>query len=126
MVKRYISFIALCVVILLIAVVLSMPVKVEVHSVGEKPPFLFALLLLITLLVTAVLATYASYFAWFKEIKARSNIKNTIEQLANRYGYFRFLVITNVTFLFWFIRFTSPISALFSFGLFLLILFSAF
>jgi ABC-type proline/glycine betaine transport system permease subunit len=67
LVKRNVSFFAFCVLILLIAVIFSVPIKVEVHSVGGKPPFVF-----------------------------------------------------------WFIRIISPIVAMLLFGLFLLVLFSAF
>ncbi len=42
LIKRYVSFFAFCAGTLLIGVVLSVSMKVEVHSVGEKPPFLFA------------------------------------------------------------------------------------
>src|SRR6185436_1361128 len=119
MVKRYISFFAICVVILLIGVIFSVPVRVEIHSVGEKPPFLFALLLSITLLATAMAGFYISYLYWFQETKSRANLKTSIEKLANRSFLFR-LSIYNPTFLFWYIRFASPIIAFMLFGLFLL------
>jgi len=125
MVKRYISFFAICVGILLIGVIFSVPVRVEIHSVGEKPPFLFALLLSITLLATAMAGFYISYLYWFQETKSRANLKTSIEKLANRSFLFR-LSIYNPTFLFWYIRFASPIIAFMLFGLFLLVFFSAF
>jgi len=125
LIKRYVSFFAFCAVILLIGVVLSVPIKVEVHSVGEKPPFLFALFFAISLLATAIGAAYLSYLYWFQGVKVRTNLEATIEKLANRFFIFR-LPIYNPTFLFWFIRAFVPITALMLLGLFLLVLFSAF
>ncbi len=125
LIKRYVSCFAFCAVILLISVVFSIPIKIEVHSVGEKPPFLFALFFAISLLATAIGATYLSYLYWFQGIKARTNLEATIERLAKRFFIFR-LPIYNPTFLFWFIRVFVPITALILFGLFLLVLFSAF
>ena len=125
LVKRYVSFFAFCAVILLIGVFLSVPIKVEVHSVGEKPPFLFALFFTISLLATAIGAAYLSYLYWFQGIKARTNLEATIERLANRFFIFR-LPIYNPTFLFWFIRLTIPVAALLLLWLFLLVMFSAF
>ena len=125
LVKRYVSFFAFCAVILLIGVFLSVPIKVEVHSVGEKPPFLFALFFTISLLATAIGGPYLSYLYWFQGIKARTNLEATIERLANRFFIFR-LPIYNPTFLFWFIRLTIPVAALLLLWLFLLVMFSAF
>lgn len=125
LIKRYISFFAFCAGILLIGVVLSIPMKVEVHSVGEKPPFLFALFFSILLLASAIGSIYLSYLYWFQGIKARKNLAITIEQLAVRSFIFR-LPIYNPAFLFWFIRFTIPVVAILVSGLFLLTVFSAF
>jgi tryptophan-rich sensory protein len=88
LVKRYVSFFAFCVVILLIGVIFSVPIKVEVHSVDEKPPFIFALLFSIMLLATAIGMAYSTYLGWFQEAKARSNVKRTIEELAKRFLFF--------------------------------------
>jgi hypothetical protein len=123
--KRYVSFFAFCIAALLIGFVFSVPVKVDVHSVGEKPPFLFALFLAIFLLAMAIGATYLSYLSWFQGAKARTNLTASIEQFANRFVIFR-LPIYNPAFLFWFIRVFIPIVALLLFGLFLLVVFSAF
>jgi phosphoglycerol transferase MdoB-like AlkP superfamily enzyme len=72
LVKRYVSFFAFCVIILLIGVIASIPIKVEVHSVGEKPPFLFALLFSVLSLATAIGAAYLSYLYWFQGEKTRT------------------------------------------------------
>jgi len=125
LIKRYVSFFAFCVGILLIGVVLSTPMKVEVHSVGEKPPFLFALFFSILLLVSAIGATYISYLAWFQGEKARINLTTTIEKLVHRFIFFR-LPIYNPIFLFWLIRLVTPVVAFLLFGVFLLVIFSAF
>lgn len=106
-------------------VVLSIPMNVEIHSIGEKPPFLFALFFSILLLVSAMGAIYLSYLYWFQGIKARKNLTTAIEQLAIRSFIFR-LPIYNPSFLFWFIRFTIPVVAILVSGLFLLTVFSAF
>jgi hypothetical protein len=123
--KRYVAFFVFCIAMLLICVVLSVRAKVEVHSVGEKPPFLFALLFSVLLLAVAIGAVYLSYLSWFQSVKARKNLVTSMERLANRSFIFR-LPIYNPAFLFWFIRFTVPVVALILFGLFLLVLFSAF
>jgi hypothetical protein len=125
LIKRYVSFFAVCAGILLIGVVLSIPMKVEVHSVGEKPPFLFALFFLVVSLASAIGGFYVSYLYWFQETKSRTNLKTLTDRLANRFFLFR-LPIYNPKFLFWYIRLTFPILALFLSGLFLLVLFSAF
>ena len=125
MVKRYISFIVFCVPILLILVIFSIPAKVEIRSVGQKPPFLFALFLSIILLALAIIGFYGSYLCWFQGKKSRANIKTSIEKLANRFVLFR-LPIYNPTFLFWYIRITFPIIALLLLGFFFLVLFTAF
>jgi len=125
LVKRYVSFFTLCVVILLIGVAFSVPIKVEVHSVGEKPPFLFALFFSVILLASAIGGFYGSYLYWFQGTKSRANLNSSIERLANRSFLFR-LPIYNPKFLFWYIRLTLPILALFLFGLFLLVSLSAF
>jgi hypothetical protein len=124
-VKRYVSFFAFCVIILLIGILFSIPAKVEIHSVGEKPPFLFALVFSISLFATAIGMTYASYLYWFHGTKARANLETSIERLAKRFFIFR-LPIYHPAFLFWFIRLTAPFVALMLFGLFLLVVFSAF
>ena len=125
LVKRYVSFFVFCVIVLLVGVVFSVPIKVEVHSVGEKLPFLFALLISVSLLAMSIGAAYLSYLYWFQGEKARTNLATSIEQLANRFVIFR-LPIYNPIFLFWFIRFTIPVASLILFGLFLLVVFSAF
>src|SRR5687767_1910840 len=114
MVKRYISFFTFCVFLLLIGVALSIPVKVEVNSVGEKPPFVFAFLLSVASLASAIGGFYVSYLYWFQEEKARANLKTSIEKLANRSVLFR-LPIYHPKFLFWYIRLIFPILALLSF-----------
>jgi hypothetical protein len=48
------------------------------------------------------------------------------EQLAKSYGHFRFLMMTNRTFLLWYVRIIFPILALLSLGLFAIVLLSAF
>jgi hypothetical protein len=113
------------VIILLIGVIVSVPIKVEVHSVGEKPPFLFAVLFSVSLLATSIGAAYLSYLFWFQGEKARKNLTTSLDQLTNRFFIFR-LPIYNPTFLFWFMRLTLPVTALMLFGLFLLVLFRAF
>lgn len=125
LVKRYVSFFTFCVVILLIGVIFGLPIEVEVHSVGEKPPFLIALLLSITLLIAAIAGFYTSYLSWFRETKTRANLITSMKKLANRFVLFR-LPIYNPTFLFWYIRFITPIVAFLLLGLFLLVLFSMF
>jgi hypothetical protein len=125
LVKRYILVFTLCVIILLIGVIASVPIKVEVHSVGEKPPFLFALLFSVSLLAMSIGAVYLSYLSWFQGEMARTNLTKAIEQLVNSFVIFR-LPIYNPTFLFWFIRFTVPVAALMLFGLFLLVVFTEF
>lgn len=125
LVKRYVSFFAFCVIILLIGVIASVPIKLEVHSVGVKPPFLFAILFSVSLQATSVGAAYLSYLVWFQGQKTRKDLTTSIDQLANRFFIFR-LPIYNPTFLFWFMRLTLPVTALMLFGLFLLVLFSAF
>jgi len=125
LIKRYISFFAFCLVLLLIAIITSDPIKVEVHSVGGKPYFLFALLFSTLLLGSTIGMAYSTYLGWFQEAKARSNVKYSMEKLANRFFIFR-LPIYNPTFIFWFIRIISPIATLLFFCLFLLVVFSAF
>lgn len=125
MVKRYISFFTFCAFLLLIGIVFSIPFKVEVNSVGEKPPFVFALLFSAILLASVIGGFYISYLYWFQEEKARASLKISIEKLADRSVLFR-LPIYNPKFLFWYIRLTFPILALFLLALFLLVLLSAF
>ena len=124
LVKRYVLVVTLCVIILLIGVIASVPIKVAVHSVGGKPPFIFALLLSVMLLASAIGFAYSTYLGWFNP-KARSNTQYTIEEMRKRSFIYR-LPIYNPTFIFWFIRIISPIAAVILFGLFLLVLFSAF
>jgi len=92
LVKRYVSFFAFCVIILLIGIVASVPIKVEVHSVGEKPHFIFALLFSAMLLATAIGMAYSTYLGWFQEAKARSNVKYSMEKLASRSFIFRLIL----------------------------------
>ena len=125
LVKRYVSFFAFCVLILLIGVIFSVPIKVEVHSVGGKPPFIFALLFSAILLAAVIGMAYSTYLSWFQEAKTRSNVKHSIEEMKKRFLIYR-LPIYNPTFIFWFIRIISPIAVILLFGLFLLVLFSAF
>ena len=87
--KRYVSVFAFCVIILLIGVIASIPIKVEVHSVGGKPPFMFAFLLSSILLASAIGTAYSTYLSWFREGKARSNIKYTIEEMRKRFFIYR-------------------------------------
>src|SRR5215217_6118637 len=122
--RRYVTFLIFCMIMLLVGLVFSVPIKVAVHSVGEKPPFLFALLFSALLLTAAFGAVYWSYLYWFQGVKARENLATSMERLANRSFIFR-LPIYNPAFLFWFIRFTVPVTAFMLFGLFLLVLFSA-
>ena len=124
LVKRYVSFFAFCVIILLIGVIASVPIKIEVHSVGGKPPFIFALLFSVILLASAIGFSYSTYLGWF-QANARSNVEHTIEEMRKRFFIYR-LPIYNPTFIFWFIRVISPVAAVILFGLFLLVLFSAF
>jgi hypothetical protein len=125
MVKRYISFFAFCVVLLLIGIALSISGEIEVNSVGEKPPFVFALFFLVTSLTSTIGLFYVSYLYWFQETKARANLKTLIDRMAKGSFLFR-LPLYNHQFLFWYIRLTFPILAIFLLGLFLLVLFSAF
>ena len=125
LVKRYISFFAFCVFILIIGDALSVPIKVEVRSVGDKPPFLFALFFSVILLASAIGGFYGSYLYWFQETKSRANLQTSMERLAQRSFLFR-LPIYNPKFLFWYIRLTLPMLALFLLGLFLLVVSSAF
>jgi len=126
MVRKYASFAVFSVAVLLIGVFLSLSSSVEVNSVGEKPPILFALFMLMASLFILIGTTYLSYIAWFDSAKAKEKIGSAIDRQAKRYGPFRFLVITNRTFLLWFIRIFYPILAVFSLGLFALVLLSAF
>lgn len=123
--KRYISFFAFCLIILLIGVIASIPIKMEVHSVGEKPSFVFSFLVSAMSLAAAVVSSYSTYMCWFQADKARLNIKHSIEELAKQYFIYR-LPLYNPTFIFWFIRIISPIIAILLFGLFLLMLLSGF
>jgi len=126
MIRGYASCAVFSVAILLIGVFLSLPVSIEVHRVGEKPPFLFAAFMLIASLFILIMASYLSYIAWFDGAKTQERVGLRMERLAKRYGPFRFLVITNRFFLLWFIRIFYPVVALFSLGLFALFLWSAF
>jgi uncharacterized membrane protein len=120
MVRKYISFAVFCLIVLLVGIVLSLPFSIRVTSTGEKPPFLLALLLLITLFFSFIMPLYLSYQAWVDEAEARKKLGSRAEQLAKQYGLFRFLVVTNTTFLLWNARIVYPIVALFSsVGLFL-------
>ena len=125
LVKRYVYFFVFCVIILLIGIISSIPIKVNIDSVGEKPSFLFSLLFSASLLAISIGAVYLSYLSWFRGKKSRTNLTNTIEQLADRFTIFH-LPIYKPTFLFWLIRFAAPVTAIIFFTLFLLVLFSAF
>src|SRR5215207_4325564 len=92
MVRRYISFAIFCLIVLFVGVVLSLPFSIRVTSTGEKPPFLLALLLLITSFCCFIMPLYLSYKAWVNEPETRENLGSRAEQLAKRYGVFRFLV----------------------------------
>lgn len=109
----------------MIGIILSVPIKVEILSVGEKPPFLFALLLSIILLTMSAAGSYISFLSWFGETKFRTNFETSIEKLGDEFPFFR-LPIYNPTLIFWFIRLIVPIASFLIFGLFLLVLFSAF
>ena len=126
MVRKYATCAIFSVAVLLVGVLLSLPISIEVNSVGEKPPFLFALFMLIASLFILIGSSYLSYTAWFDGATTREKVGLAMERLAKRYGPFRFLVITNSFLLLWFIRIFYPILALFSLGLFALVLLSAF
>ncbi len=124
-IKRNASFFALCVLVVLILVILTVPIKLEVNSVGGKPPFLFALLFSALSLVATIGMAYSTYLAWFQEARARSNVKRTVEQLAKRFPIFR-LPMWNPALVFWYLRIISPIASIILLGFFLLALLSAF
>jgi hypothetical protein len=126
MMRKYSSFIALCVAILFVGIIFSFPISINVHSTGSKPPFLFALFFLITSLAIFIMSAYISFVSWFQGAKTRSKIAHSAEQLANRFGYLRFLVITNSSFLLWYWRFTGPVMLLFGLGMFGLVALTAF
>jgi hypothetical protein len=126
MVRKYASCAIFSVVVLLVGVVLSLPISVDVNSVGEKPPFLFAVFMLISSLFILIGTSYLSYTAWFDGAKTQERVGLAMDRLAKSYGHFRFLVITNRLFWLWFIRIFYPVLALLSLGLFALILLSAF
>ena len=127
LIKRYIAFFTFCIVLILIGVFASIPIEINVtiNSVGEKPPFLLAFLFSTSLLSLSVGMGYSAYQYWFEEEKARANVKKSIERLSNHSFIFQ-LPIYNPTFLFWFLRVTTPVAALMLFGIFLLVAFSAF
>ena len=126
MMKRYASCAIISVAILAVGVFLSLSPSIEIYRIGEKPPFLFALFMLIASLFIMIGASYLSYIAWLDGAKTRERVGLRMDRLAKRYGPFRFLVITNRFFLLWFIRIFYPIVALFSLGLFTLFLMTAF
>ena len=126
MVRKYASCAIFSVIVLLVGVLLSLPISIEVNSVGEKPPFLFAFFMLIASLFILIGTLYLSYTAWFDGEKTQERVGLAMDRVAQRYGPFRFLVITNRFLLLWFIRIFYPILALFSLGLFALVLLSAF
>ncbi len=117
LIKKYISFFSFCVGILLIGIILSVSTETEMYSV--------ALFFSFFLLVAAIGAVYLSYLYWFQGTKARKNLTTSIEQLANRNFIFRYPKY-DPAFMFWFIRLTIPLVAIFVSGLFLLIVVSAF
>jgi hypothetical protein len=126
MAKKYISFAVFCVIVLSVGVLLSLPFSLRVTSTGEKPPFLLAFLLLIASLFSFIMPLYLSYKAWVDGEETREKLGSRAEQLAQRYGPFRFLVVRNKTVLLWNARIAYPIVALFGLSLFILILLSAF
>ena len=126
MMKRHASCAIISVAILAVGVFLSLSPSIEIYRIGEKPPFLFALFMLIASLFIMIGASYLSYIAWLDGAKTRERVGLRMDRLAKRYGPFRFLVITNRFFLLWFIRIFYPIVALFSLGLFTLFLMTAF
>jgi hypothetical protein len=126
MVGKYASCAIFSVTILLVGAFLSLSTSIQVNLVGEKPPFLFALFILIASLFILIGTSYLSYTAWFDSAETEERVGLAMERLAKSYGHFRFLVITNRFFLLWFIRIFYPIPALFSLGLFVLVLLSAF
>ena len=126
MVKRYATCATFSMVVLIVGVFLSLSPSIEIYRIGEKPPFLFALFMLIASLFIMIGASYLSYIAWLDGAKTRERVGLRMDRLAKRYGPFRFLVITNRFFLLWFIRIFYPIVALFSLGLFTLFLMTAF
>ena len=126
MVRKYSSCAIFTLAVLLVGVILSLPISIKVQSVGEKPPFLFAVFMLISSLLILIGTSYLSYTAWFDGAKTQERVGLAMDRLAKSYGHFRFLVITNRLFLLWFIRIFYPILALFSLGFFALVLLSAF
>ncbi len=125
LVKRYVFYTGFCIVILLSGIIFSVPIKIEVNSVGVKPPFLFALFFSILLSTSAIGTAYISYMSWFQGTKIHNNLKISIEYLANRFFIFR-LPIYNPTLLFWYIRITSPVVAFLLLILLFVLLKSAF
>jgi hypothetical protein len=126
MLRKYVSFAVFCLITLLAGIVLSLPFSIRVTSTGEKPPFVLALLLLITTFFSFIMPLYLSSQAWVEEAETRKKLGTRAEQLAKRYGPFRLLVVTNATFLLWNARIVYLVVALFSLGLFILIILSAF
>ena len=126
MAKKYASCAVFTVTVLVIGIFLSLPSSIEVNSVGEKPPFLFAVFMLLAFLGIFIGTSYFSYSAWFDGVQTQERVGLAMDQVAKQYGRFRFLVITNRVVLLWFIRIGYPILALFSLGLFALVLLSAF
>jgi hypothetical protein len=87
---------------------------------ASKTPFGFNIFLLIVALVMLVGGSYLSYFSWFRSDKARANLER-IRELAQqgqiislRHDYSQI----NTTAYVWFVRFLSPIMALFGLILF--------
>src|SRR5215213_8808480 len=103
MARKYASCAVFSVVVLLVGVILSVPISVGVNSVGEKPPFLLAVLMLVSSLFILIGTSYLSYTAWFDGAKTQERVGLVMDHLAKSYGYFRFIVITNRLFLLWFI-----------------------
>src|SRR5512138_1472016 len=126
MIKRYASCATFTVAILFVGVIMSLSTSIEVDSVGEKPPFLFAAFMLIVFLFILIATSYLSYTAWFDGEKTQERVGLAMDQLAKSYGHFRFVVITNRFFLLWLIRIFCPILAVFSFAFFVLFSFGAF
>jgi hypothetical protein len=110
----------------LIGVLLSLPFSIEVNSLGEKPPFILAVLLLLTSLSIFVRNSYQAFTAWVDGAQTREKLGLRAEQLAKQLGGFRFLVITNSTFLLWYTRIASPVVALLGLSLFAVVFMTAF
>jgi len=114
-----ISFIILCVAISFAHFALGISFSPAAQSskippIESKPPFAFALFLLILSLVILITALFLFYTSWFQDAdKIRTNIQHTSEQLRLRNFRLRhdFTNINSNAFL-WQVRFLSPIMVL--------------